>query len=691
MQEINIMCASDSQTQYMENTDTQAQNRQVALDTAEAGFRVFPVKVSRNPANPKKKRAKVLVKSWKDGATTDPDQINAWWDEYPDAVPGMPTGKVFVVDLDVDDGKDGEAEFYGLGLDPEDALFAVRTPSGGRHLYYDGADGLTITQGTETKGIANGIDTRGHGGFVFAPGARTIFGEYQIERGELFDLKHGLLTDLPEVIRAALKKPKTEPAENQLHPGLHTFAELAYPLSWIPNDGPHENWVRILMAVHHATSGSKGGLALVQAWSADYPGYDPKEVINKWRGFGKYKGAQITAETLFADACKHGWQRPLEWNDDDLDEDELPSGDCLLSDDTALPVDTGGLTFLTPDQCANLPARDYVVKRLIAPGQIGCIFGEPGAGKSLIAPWLAYGVAQGENVFGLRTKQGSVFYVACEDEDGMAGRVAALRTDLGTADDFHLVRGCSDLFSHGQIEGKGSPDLVALFKQVKVIRPKLVVIDTLAMAMPGLEENDSAGMDRVVQIGKRLAKYGAAVVFVHHGTKAEGNTPRGHSRFNGALDFSIMVTKADKSGIVRGTIKKNRNGPPELDIAFKIGTRRVGTDVDGEPVDAPICLPCDPGQTGNEPKLTPAETAALALVLEMSESEPVDETKWRKAATDGFAISGSEKRDSRHKAVARALSALVQKGQIEIEGGLIRIPSSVEGADWDDDLEKLLS
>ena len=141
----------------------QSHNRRVALDVAATGQRVFPVRVRRMSDG--KKHAQPLI-PWGTGATTDPDEINALWDKYPNAVPGMATGKVFVVDLDDRGGKDGPSAYKEMGLDPDDALFVVRTPSGGLHLYFRGVDDLTISQ----SDIAPGIDTRGHGGFVFAPG-----------------------------------------------------------------------------------------------------------------------------------------------------------------------------------------------------------------------------------------------------------------------------------------------------------------------------------------------------------------------------------------------------------------------------------------------------------------------------------------------------------------------------------------
>lgn len=133
--------------------------------------------------------------------------------------------------------------------------------------------------------------------------------------------------------------------------------------------------------------------------------------------------------------------------------------------------------------------------------------------------------------------------------------------------------GVSDLFT------PNGGDLKALWKLVKQHKPALILIDTLAMAFPGLEENNSEPMVRVIATGKALARKGAAVIFIHHGTKADGTTPRGHSAFNGALDMALHLKAKDAQGVIRGKLTKNRNGSLDRDIAFKIGTHSVGEDI----------------------------------------------------------------------------------------------------------------
>lgn len=97
---------------------------------------------------------------------------------------------VVVIDLDVNkpgnSDVDGVSEFTRLcrryEIDVESCL-TVRTPSGGRHLYF--AD-PTKRWGNTTSVLAPGIDTRGVGGFVVAPGSKRADGAYHlVEPAEL--------------------------------------------------------------------------------------------------------------------------------------------------------------------------------------------------------------------------------------------------------------------------------------------------------------------------------------------------------------------------------------------------------------------------------------------------------------------------------------------------------------------------
>lgn len=109
-------------------------------------------------------------------ATTSPDLIREWWDEYPlngVAVSTGPSG-LLVIDVDPDAGMVTPAEVRATFDLPE--TFTVRTPRGGFHLYYAQDGELGNTAGK----LHVGVDTRGQGGYVVAPPTSFRNGAYAV-------------------------------------------------------------------------------------------------------------------------------------------------------------------------------------------------------------------------------------------------------------------------------------------------------------------------------------------------------------------------------------------------------------------------------------------------------------------------------------------------------------------------------
>ncbi len=141
-----------------------------ALRLAQDGIPIFPCKLNKQP----------YVAGGFKAATTDPNQVRAWWSKWPDALIGMPTGAasgIAVLDLDLRQDEDGNVTTDGLSLIqrvmdengwkmPE--TVAVETPNGGFHGYFRHQSGFSNSAGK----IGNGIDTRGDGGYVIVPPSR---------------------------------------------------------------------------------------------------------------------------------------------------------------------------------------------------------------------------------------------------------------------------------------------------------------------------------------------------------------------------------------------------------------------------------------------------------------------------------------------------------------------------------------
>lgn len=102
-------------------------------------------------------------------ATTGARRIRGWWAWQPHANIGIATGHgLDVLDIDVHAGGDGYRileRLHRSNLVPG-ALAAVRTPSGGTHLYFPSDPGRP--QRTWSRGTMH-VDFRGTGGYVLAP------------------------------------------------------------------------------------------------------------------------------------------------------------------------------------------------------------------------------------------------------------------------------------------------------------------------------------------------------------------------------------------------------------------------------------------------------------------------------------------------------------------------------------------
>lgn len=674
---------------------------QAALDLADTGIPVFPVRSHDK---------KPLVK-WKALATTDSAQIRTWWRKWPKAMPAFPTGQasgIDVLDLDLKKGKDGAAVLRGKGLDPDTlSNIQLATPTGGRHLYFAHTPGRRNSQDE----IGPGVDVRAEGGFVVAPMATNAKGTYGFRQCDLGDLEAAVgMVGLP-VWPAGLPmrpRPQKGPGKATAEPSGLSFEALRSAVMAIPIKGREEafgtegDWFKVCRIIFDESAGSEEGHALWHAFSEGWGGYDYQEADGKWNRDAAYTGDRATVWTILQVAQNHGWTHPdfeawkAEDNAEDFTEemvafggispDEMAEIDAYIADlfgspsDTGTVPESGGLTFETPSDCANLPARPYVLKGLLAKGDVAAIVGAPGAGKSLLAPLLGYAVARGAEVFGRRTKPGKVFYVAAEDTHGMRARLSALRQDYGDADDFKLVGGVSDLLSK-----KG--DLRALRAAVKTQRPSLVIIDTVAVAFPGLEENSAEGMGQVVAAARSLTAWGAAVVLIHHDTKAGDGLPRGHSILNGALDVSLYLKKDRDTGVVTVEPSKNRNGTTDQTLAFTIGTRVVGTDEDGDAITAAIAEQSDAAKAKVRlSHLTGQQRAAFDILTSLNLGRvSVPKADWRKACHESSAFSASDHQRGRNTAFRRAVEELIRKGRVAEVGDDFTVAAQ-DGADFTDDM-----
>lgn len=142
---------------------------EAALAYAARGWPVFPCKPGE--------KTPLTDHGFKD-ASTDTSQITAWWTQWPSANVGIATGAasgLIVFDFDVKSGQPGTETFHELQRGHGQLLtLTSKTPSGGWHLLFEHPGGDVKNR----AGLLPGLDIRGDGGYIVAPGSSTAVGAY---------------------------------------------------------------------------------------------------------------------------------------------------------------------------------------------------------------------------------------------------------------------------------------------------------------------------------------------------------------------------------------------------------------------------------------------------------------------------------------------------------------------------------
>src|SRR5262249_37036276 len=156
------------------------------------------------PAGPDKRP---LLAGWQEKASTEEEQIRKWWDSHPTALPAIVIGRAGLAVIDCDrhpGGNDGIKAFNAL-VSANSAKLAnvppmTRTARGGAPLFFRQLPGEPLGNGRGE--LPDGIDVRGVGGFVIAPGAVLPHGKrWQSINGKplLADaFKAGTIPELPQ-------------------------------------------------------------------------------------------------------------------------------------------------------------------------------------------------------------------------------------------------------------------------------------------------------------------------------------------------------------------------------------------------------------------------------------------------------------------------------------------------------------
>jgi len=202
---------------------------------------------------------------------------------------------------------------------------------------------------------------------------------------------------------------------------------------------------------------------------------------------------------------------------------------------------------------------DQLVEDVITARGLSVMYGESNSGKSFMACDMSCHIGTGRDWLGKRTVQGAVLYVAGEGSESIKLRVLAWRQLHGATPALAIVPVSVNLLD-------AKADLNRVADACKAVESRygmpvsLIVIDTLARAFGGGNENASEDMGAVIAHADKLREIsGAHVLFIHHSGKDAAKGSRGHSSLKAATDTEIEVVGDSETKLHTATITKQRD------------------------------------------------------------------------------------------------------------------------------------
>ncbi len=247
----------------------------------------------------------------------------------------------------------------------------------------------------------------------------------------------------------------------------------------------------------------------------------------------------------------------------------------LLRRFTPAPEPLIGKDRVRTDHTAEVPPRRWLIENALPRGTAALFTGDGGIGKSRMALQLSVGVAQGRRLWlpaSAKSPQKQelplasnepehVVYVTWEDDlDEMTRRIQAIVSAFQSIDGTGDAKGVDDRLrvvyaaglgpvwgpmerKHTSTVGDRTPLMGEILKQASDKRAALLVLDVLAAAYGGDENNRALVRAFMSHLGAWAADAKSAVLILAHPPKARGQQYSGSTDWQGAARSAMTLGK----------------------------------------------------------------------------------------------------------------------------------------------------
>jgi hypothetical protein len=251
---------------------------------------------------------------------------------------------------------------------------------------------------------------------------------------------------------------------------------------------------------------------------------------------------------------------------------------------------------------------EWLIDGVIPKKAFVALYAPPASFKSFVALDIAECIATGREFLTKEVKyQGAVLYIAGEGHGGIGARIKAMKKHHNTPS------GAPVFFLRKQINLRSSAtdiqDLIQAVDDIQAthdIQFELVVIDTLARAFGGGNENASEDMGAfITAAGAIQGRYNCALLVVHHAGKDATKGLRGHSSLLGAVDTELEIIRIEDApkGILH--ISKQKDGEDGQRYGFQMITVELSTTHLGFDSVSSLAVEVDNEMDVNRPNASP--------------------------------------------------------------------------------------
>jgi len=587
-------------------------NGLVALDLAQHGFYVFPCQSKVGCDGDKTP----LISSWRESSTYDPELISQWWRRHPHALIAIDCGKSDIIVIDADrhseevDGVANLQEILGSDL----AIVGcpiVETAGNGLHLYFaqPHQDRFRNSRGA----LPPGIDVRGDGGYIIAPGSARLLGAGWVQRISSPDLLEAkaasTLPQLPEKLFRRIRKLNASTIRSPEAVRVEKFNQFtssgtgsrAYAL------------VALKEETNRLTNASRGtrnitlnsvafrlGSFVARDWLSRAEVESALKQACLLNGLSKESPTEV--QRTISSGLLAGINTP---------HSDLPALKSIEQRSSAIFTDQEETTKNIGDHTKYSTANEGLLKGFIFDGDIppkappqlvrklipqqGICFigGQSGAGKTFVAIDLAVSLASGTSFFSHQTlERVGVVILAAEGAHTLASRIQVAR-DQKASGNFLPIAWQADV--PNLADNRRIRDLIARLGAVDVkfrkdhgVRLGAVICDTLAACFAIEDENDNSKAAAVIRYLKELSdRLNIVVIPIHHYGKSAETGLRGASAWRAGSDVVLSVL-ADRDQVTgkcnnrRLTLAKSRSESEGWQGAFKLTFVPTGNNEDDE-------------------------------------------------------------------------------------------------------------